>query len=75
MQLRISPGGKHAIFTAQTAGTAAVVGNRDNRGEIGDGKADAFFFGSRDIFFQAAQNRGKARAAAERDRCERGRDT
>ncbi len=59
--------GKHAIVTAKTARTSAIVRNCDNSGEIGNGKADAFFFGSGDIFLEAAQNRGKAGAAAECD--------
>ncbi len=62
-------GRQHAIFAAKTAGTAAIVGDGDNRGKVSDGA----FAGSLairaedDVLFQSAKQRGKARAAAERD--------
>jgi hypothetical protein len=37
-------GRENAVFTAQAAGAAAVIGDGDYRGEVGDGLAMFFFF-------------------------------
>ena len=49
-----------AIFTAQSAGAAAVVGDGDDRGEIGDGalRVGIFVIAADDVLFQSAEQRG-----------------
>ena len=61
-------GRQDAIFAAQSAGTAAVVGDGDDRSEAGDRMfAFEFVATAGDEIFEAAQKRGKAGAAAESD--------
>jgi len=59
--------GKNAIFTAQAAGTAAVVGHGDDRGEIHDGplRGGIRIMAWDDVQLKSAKNRGEAGAAAE----------
>ena len=69
-------GRKNAIFAAQAAGAAAVIGDGDDGGEIGDRAlgAGVFVVAAHDEFFQAAQQRGKSGAAAESDDAESARN-
>ena len=61
-------GRKDAIFAAQAAGAAAVVGDGDDGGEIGDRVfVCEFVAAAGDEIFQTAQESGKAGAAAEGD--------
>ena len=61
-------GRKDAIFAAQAAGAAAVVGDGDDGGEAGDGMLGFDFVAAAgDEILEAAQQRGKAGAAAEGD--------
>src|SRR5712692_8568147 len=59
-------GREDAILAAQATGTAAVIGDGDDGGEIGDGALGAgVFVGSADDeFLEAAEERGEAGAAA-----------
>ena len=61
-----------AIFAAEAAGAAAVIRDRDDGGEIGDGAlgADMIFDAPGDVLFEAAKERGKAGAAAKSDNAE-----
>ena len=54
MQLRMSPTGRDPELLAQDAGRAAVVGDRDDRGQVAG------------VLLEAAQQRGQAGAAADR---------
>ena len=61
-------GGQHVEVLAQAAGGAAVVGDGDHGGQVGDGsRADGGLAGSSDVAPQTAQQRGKARAASDGD--------
>jgi hypothetical protein len=65
-------GRKDAVFAAQPAGAAAVIGYGDDGGEIGDG---ALFGGmlvtaADDVLLEPAKEGGKAGAAAESDDAE-----
>ena len=57
------------MFAAQAAGTASIIRNRDNRGEIGDGPfaRGTPVSAAYDVLLQSAQQGGEARAAAKRD--------
>jgi len=61
-----------AILAAKAARTAAVIGDRDDGGEIGDRTFGAgVLIGAADhVFFQAAEERGEAGAASESDYAE-----
>jgi len=59
--------GQNAIFAAQATGAAAVIGDRHDSGEVGNGLGRPAFAALGNVLFQAAQNGGKTRAAAERD--------
>lgn len=67
-------GRQHTIFAAQTPGAAAVVGDGDDRGEVGDGtlRSGQLIATAHDVFFQATEQRGKAGAAAEGNDAESG---
>ena len=54
-------GREHVEFAAQAAGTAAIVGDRDDRRELQRA------FGGLHVALQPPQQRGKAGAAADRD--------
>ncbi len=59
---------KDAIFAAQAAGAAAVVGDGNDGREAGDRVfACDFVAATRNEIFQTAQQRGKTRTAAESD--------
>ena len=62
-------GRKDAIFAAKAAGAAAIIGNCDNSGEIGDGPLESGvpIAAANDVFLQAAQQRGKTGAATQRN--------
>lgn len=59
-------GRKHAIFAAEPAGTATVIGNRDDGGEVGDRALGGrvLVAASNDKFLQAAEERGEAGTTA-----------
>ncbi len=65
-------GRKDAVLAPQAAGTAPVVRDRDDGGEIGDGPLETGeLIGTPDhVLFQAAEQRGKPRAPAQRDDAE-----
>ena len=65
-------GRKNAIFAAQAARAAAVVGDGDNRGEIGDRACEGRLFVAApdDVILQATKKSGKSGAAAESDNTE-----
>lgn len=69
--------GKHAILTAKTAGTATVVGDRDDGDKIADGPLGVrmLIAAADDIFLQTAEKRGKTRAAAKSNDAQAPRDT
>src|SRR4029077_17431112 len=69
-------GRKDAVFAAQSAGAAAVIGDRDDGGEGGDGTLSAGLFvgAANDVFLKAAEERGEAGAAAEGDNAEAARE-
>ncbi len=56
-------------LASQAAGTAAVIGDGDDRGEIGDGAlgAGVLVGAADDEFLEAAEERGEAGAASESD--------
>jgi len=58
-----------AVFAAEAAGASAVIGDRDDGGEIGDGALAirGAVGAARDVFLEATEERGQARAAAESD--------
>ena len=58
-------GRKDAVLAAQAAGTAAVIGNRHHRDEIGNRMMGVGPLPRSDVAFQAAQQHGKAGAAAD----------
>jgi hypothetical protein len=60
-------GREDAIFAAEAAGTAAVIGDGDDGGKIGDGafRAGLFAGAGDDEFLEAAEKSGEASAAAE----------
>src|SRR5260370_17851948 len=62
-------GREDAILAAQAAGTAAVVGDGDDGGEIGDGafNAGVLVGAADDGFLEAPEERGGAAAASESD--------
>ena len=62
-------GRQHAIFAAKPAGAAAIVGDGDNRGEVGDGTfaGGAAVRAAHNVLFQTTKQCGKARAATECD--------
>ena len=60
---------KNAVFTAQTAGAAAVVGDGNDGGEIGDRASEGGLFVAPpdDMVLQTTKKSGKPGAAAESD--------
>jgi hypothetical protein len=58
-------GRENTILAAQAAGTAAVIGDGDDGGEIGDGAiaAGVVIGAADDVFFQAAEEGGEAGAS------------
>src|SRR5260370_9743938 len=62
-------GREDAILAAQAAGTAAVVGDGDDGGEIGDGafNAGVLVAAADDEFLEAAGGRGEPGSASESD--------
>ncbi len=67
-------GRQHAVFAPQAARTSAVIGDRDDRGEIADRMAVRFLAAPRNIMLQSAQQHGKAGAAADGDHTRSHRD-
>src|SRR5260370_6750757 len=65
-------GREDAILAAQAAGAAAVIGDGDEGGEIGDGTlgAGVLVGAADDVVLEAAKQRGQSRAAAESDKPE-----
>src|SRR6267378_4023450 len=65
-------GRKDAVFAAQAAGAAAVIGDRDDGGEIGDGAfgAGVLVDAADDEFLEAAKERGESGAASKSDDAE-----
>ena len=65
-------GREDAVLAAQAAGAAAVIGDGDDGGEIGDGVlgAGVFVGAANDEFLEAAKKSGEAGAAAESDDAE-----
>src|SRR5882672_9478857 len=65
-------GREDAVFAAQAAGAAAVIGDRDDGGEIGDGAfgAGELVDAADDEFLEAAKERRKAGAASKSDDAE-----
>src|SRR2546421_4953459 len=65
-------GREDAVLPAQAAGAAAVIGDRDDGGEIGDGAfgAGVLVDAADDEFLEAAKERGKASAASKSDDAE-----
>ena len=59
-------GRENAVLAAQAAGTAAVIGDGDDGGEVGDGVfgAGVLVDAANDEFLEAAKERGKAGAAS-----------
>src|SRR3981081_3651818 len=57
---------ENAVFTAQTAGAAAVISDRDNGSEIGDGPfgAGVLVVAANHVFFEAAEEGGKSGATS-----------
>ena len=66
-------GRQHVEVLAQAAGGAAVVGDGDHGGEVGDeaGLARARLAGGADVAAQSAQQRGETGAAADGDHAQR----
>src|SRR5260370_1018818 len=62
-------GREDAILAAQAAGAAAVIGDGDDGGEIGDGTlgAGVLVGAADDVVLEAAKQRGQSGAAAESD--------
>ena len=62
-------GRKDAVFAAQAAGAAAIIGDGDDSGEVGDGTLGrGMFIRTADhVLLEAAKERGKTGAAAESD--------
>ena len=58
-------GRQDAVFPAQAARTAAVIGHCDDGSQVANGIARGIFRPRRDVFLQAAQQCGKARASAD----------
>jgi hypothetical protein len=65
-------GRENAILAAKATGAAAVVGNGDDRGEIGDRASEGGLLvaTANDMIFQATEKSGEASAAAESDHTE-----
>jgi len=65
-------GRKDAIFAAQASGAAAVVGDGDDGGEIGDGAGQGRFLVAApdDVILQAAQQSGESSAPTKGDNTE-----
>jgi len=65
-------GREEAVLPAQAAGAAAVIGDRDDGGEIGDGVfgAGVLIDAADDEFLEAAKERGKSGAASKSDDAE-----
>ena len=65
-------GREDAVLPAQAAGAAAVIGDGDDGGEIGDGVfgAGVLVDAANDEFLEAAKERGKAGAASKGDDAE-----
>ena len=63
------PRGQDAVFAAQPAGTASVVGDGDDGGEIHDGTLACWIriVARRDVELKTAKEGGQSGAAAERD--------
>jgi hypothetical protein len=60
-------GREHAIFATKTAGAAAVIGDGDDRGEIGDGPLGGglLIAAAHDVLLEAAEKSGEAGTPAE----------
>jgi hypothetical protein len=56
---------QNAIFAAQPARAAAIVGDGDDGRKVGDGKASEVMAPPSHVLLQAAQQRGKARASTD----------
>src|SRR6266849_4615937 len=69
-------GRQNAIFTAQSAGAAAIIGDRDDGGQVDDRTlgVGAFVTAAHNMFFEATEQRGKTRAPAESDDAETARE-
>src|SRR5438876_5233188 len=67
-------GREDAVLAAQAARAATVIGDSDNGSEIGDGpfSGGAAVDAANHMFFQAAEERGKAGAASKGDDAEAG---
>src|SRR5882672_3080113 len=65
-------GREDAILAAQAAGAAAVIGDGDDRGEVGDGMLwrGVLIGAANDMFLEAAEKGRKAGAAAKSDNAE-----
>src|SRR6267378_1602469 len=65
-------GREDAVLPAQAAGAAAVIGDRDDGGEIGDGAfgAGVLVDAADDEFLEAAKERGESGAASKSDDAE-----
>src|SRR6266568_4178883 len=65
-------GREDAVLAAQAAGAAAVIGDGNDGGEIGDGALDAgvFIGAADDEFFEAAKKRGQPGASSKSDDAE-----
>lgn len=62
-------GREHAVFAAKAAGTAAVIGDGDDGGEIEDGALSGrlVIAATNDVLLEAAEEGGEAGAASESD--------
>jgi len=60
-------GRKDAIFAAKTSGAAAIIGNGDYSGEVGDGPLESgvLIAAANDVFLQASQQCGKTGATTQ----------
>ncbi len=67
-------GRKDAVLAAQAAGAAAVIGDGDDRGEIGDGPfgGGATVGAANHVFLESPKQRGKPGAASKSDDAETG---
>ena len=60
---------KHAVFAAKAAGAAAIIGDRYDRGEVGDGPllGRIWIAAVDDVFLQTAEQRGETGATPKSD--------
>jgi hypothetical protein len=67
-------GGEHAIFAAEAAGAATVIGDGDDGGKIRDGpfRRGMLIAAADNMFLQTAEQRGETGAAAESDDAQAG---